>query len=70
MVKPLWWIPILICIIAGIVYLIPSSSSSGPVLAYQALIPLAPIPSIIMWILGFGIFMLARWSTERPLRPM
>lgn len=69
MIKPLWWIPIIICILAGIVYLIPSGNASGPVLAWRAIIPLAPIPSIVMWVIGCLIYMLAKWATSRPLYP-
>lgn len=68
MIKPLWWIPILMCLIAGIVFLIPVEEASGPSL-YDSLVPLAPLGSLIMWFIGLLIYMLARWSTGRPLRP-
>ena len=70
MIKPLWWIPILLCIVSGIIYLIPSSDAGGPVLAWRAIVPLAPIPSIVMWIIGIFVYQLAKWATGRPLRPM
>ena len=68
--KPLWWIPIMMCVIAGIVFLIPVEDSSGPTLAYDAVVPLAPLSSILMWILGIFIYALGRRATGRPLRPM
>ena len=70
MIKPLWWIPILMCLVAGIVFLIPADDASGPTLIYETVVPLAPISSIIMWLIGVIVYMLGRWSTGRPLRPM
>jgi len=70
MVRPLWWIPILLCFAAGIVFLIPADGATGPTLAYDALIPLAPLSSILIWIVGILIYGLARWSTRKPMRPM
>jgi hypothetical protein len=70
-VKLVWWIPIGICIIVGIVALIPldtSEGASGTFLPYEPLIPLAPISSILIWLLGGLFYLLGRWATERPLR--
>ncbi|MEE8373484.1 MAG: hypothetical protein V3R87_07200 [Dehalococcoidia bacterium] len=68
--KPLWWIPVMMCFIAGFVFLIPVGDASGPTLAYDAVVPLAPLSSILMWILGILIYALGRRTTGRPLRPM
>ncbi len=70
MIKPLWWIPISLCFISGIIYLIPASDAGGPKLAWEAIVPLAPIPSIVMWAIGIVLLQLAKWSTGKPLRPM
>jgi hypothetical protein len=70
MMKPLWWVPILMCFVAGIVFLIPVNNAAGPTLMYDSLVPLAPISSILMWIIGVLIYMLGRYATNRPLRPM
>ena len=69
MMKPLWWIPITMCLVGGIVFLIPVADASGPTLMYDSLVPLAPISSILMWLIGLLIYLLGRWATNRPLRP-
>ncbi len=69
MMKPLWWIPIMMCLVGGIVFLIPVGDASGPTLMYDSLVPLAPISSIMMWLIGLLIYLLGRWATNRPLRP-
>ena len=70
MMKPLWWLPILMCLVAGIVFLIPVDDAAGPNPVYDSLVPLAPISSILMWLVGMLIYMLGKYATNRPLRPM
>ena len=68
-VKRVWWIPIAIFIILGIVALIPSNTAKdGTFLPYQPIIPLAPISSILIWLAGGLFYLLGRWATGRPLR--
>ena len=69
MMKPLWWVPIMMCVLAGIVFLIPVTDASGPTLMYDSLVPLAPISSILMWLIGLLVYLLGRYATNRPLRP-
>ncbi len=69
MIKPLWWIPIVTCLIAGIVFLLPGGGTGPTLLPYDSLVPLAPISSIIIWLIGYLVYLLGRWSTGRPLRP-
>ena len=70
MIRPLWWVPILLCLAAGIIFLIPGGNGAGPNPFYDSIVPLAPITSIIVWIVGLLVYMIARWSTDRPMRPM
>lgn len=69
-IRPLWWIPIAACVILGFLSFIPVDTSvDGTFLPYQSLIPMAPISSILIWIIGGGLFyMLGRWATTRPIR--
>jgi len=68
-VKLVWWIPIAICIVLGIVALIPlDTTKDGAILPYQSIIPLAPISSILIWLAGGLVYLLGRWATGRPLR--
>jgi hypothetical protein len=69
-VRPVWWIPIIVCIVVGIVSLIPlNTAEDSTFLPYQPIIPLAPISTLLIWIVGGGLFyMLGRWATARPIR--
>jgi len=68
-VKRVWWIPVVICIVLGILSLIPvNTAKDGTFLPYQAIIPLAPISSILIWLAGGLFYLLGRWVTGRPLR--
>ncbi len=68
-VKPIWWIPIIACIVLGIISFIPvDTSESGAFLPYKSLIPGAPISSLLIWFVGGGFFyLLGRWATARPI---
>lgn len=67
-VKLVWWIPIAICIIVGIVALIPRDTSvSGTFLPYQSVIPWAPISSILIWLIGWLFYRVGRWAIQRSL---
>ena len=64
-----WWIPIGICIIVGIISLIPLNTGvDGTYLPYQSIIPLAPVSTILIWILAGLLYFLGRWSTGRPIK--
>ena len=66
-VRPIWWIPIAACIVAGFLSFIPIGDE-GTLLPYQSLIPLAPISSLLIWFVGGGLFyLLGRWATSRPI---
>jgi hypothetical protein len=69
-VRSVWWIPILLCIIAGVLSFIPlDTSEDGSFLPYKPLIPLAPISSLLIWFVGGGFFyLLGRRATTRPIR--
>lgn len=69
-VKRVWWIPVVFCIILGMLSFIPiDTSESGTFLPYRSLIPLAPVSSLLIWFGGGGFFYwLGRWATERPIR--
>jgi len=68
-VKPIWWIPIVLCIVLGFLSFIPVGSEDGTFLPYQSLIPLAPISSLLIWFVGGGFFyILGRWATGKPIR--
>ncbi|HEY48962.1 MAG TPA: hypothetical protein G4O13_02835 [Dehalococcoidia bacterium] len=68
-VKRLWFILILLCFIVGVISLIPSGAEGdGALLPYQSIIPLAPISSILIWLLGFSFYLLGRWATDKPIR--
>ncbi|MBE0481265.1 MAG: hypothetical protein IBX68_09830 [Dehalococcoidia bacterium] len=68
-VKPVWWIPIGICIIVGVIGMIPVGAGESTFLPYRPVIPLAPISSLLIWIIGGGFFVfLGRRSTDRPIR--
>jgi hypothetical protein len=69
MIKPLWWVPIIMCVIAGIVFLLPAGNTGPTLLPYDSVVPLAPISTILIWIVGYLVYLLARWATSRPMRP-
>lgn len=68
-VKPIWWIPIIVCVVVGFLSFIPvDTSQEGAFLPYKSLIPLAPLSSLLIWFVGGGFFyMLGRWATTRPI---
>ena len=69
-VKLVWWIPIAVCIIVGIVALLPADiTASGKFLPYQSIVPWAPLSSIGIWLIGFLVYILGREFTGRPMRP-
>jgi hypothetical protein len=69
-VRPVLWIPVVVCFVLGIVSLIPlDTAESGTFLPYKSIIPLAPLSSILIWVVGGGFFyFLGRWATDRPIR--
>jgi hypothetical protein len=69
-VKPIWWLPIVLCIVLGFLSFIPvDTSEDGTFLPYQSLIPLAPISSLLIWFVGGGLsYLLGRWATGKPIR--
>ena len=68
-IRKIWWIPVIICIILGIVGILPiDTDGDGTLLPYKPIIPLAPISSILIWLLGVLFYFIGRWYTSRPMR--
>lgn len=70
MIRPVWWIPVGIFFVAGVVLSFPHSSGHSGILlkSYKALGPLFPIPLIISWFLAFVFYRLGRWATTKPIK--
>jgi len=68
-IKPFWFILVMLCLIVGIISLIPSGADGdGMILPYQSVIPLAPVSTLLLWLLGLIFYVLGRRFTDRPIR--
>lgn len=68
-VKPIWYVPIALLFLLGIAALVPVNNFSSPFFeGYDALLPWAPVLTVILWILALIVYLLGRRSTQRPIK--
>jgi len=67
-VKPIWYVPTILLFLLGVAALVPVSYFPSPFLDYQALLPWAPVLTVVLWVLGIIIYLIGRQSTQKPIK--
>ena len=67
-IKPIWRVSVVLFILLGIVALIPVSYFKSPFFDYHTLFPLAPITTVLMWVLAYLVYHIGRWDTQRQIK--
>lgn len=64
-VRPIWWLPIALFLVAGIVSALPGEREG---LFYSARTPQAPLGLAALWFLALLTYRIGRWYNSRGLR--
>ncbi|MFP3975766.1 MAG: hypothetical protein ACLFVK_06050 [Dehalococcoidia bacterium] len=68
-VKPIWYVPTILLFLLGIAALVPVSYFPSPFFdGYHTLLPLAPVLTMILWILGCVVYLIGRRTTQGPIK--
>jgi len=67
-IKPIWRVPVVLLVLLGILALMPVSYFESPFFNYHSLLPLAPVTTVIMWVMASVIYYIGRWITEREIK--
>ena len=67
-IKPVWLVPVTVLFFLGLVALLPLGNFKSPFFNYRSLLPLAPIPSLVLWLVAYIVYRVGCWLTQKPIK--